>query len=547
MKMDFKQIVAITFTAIPLLAGAQGATDVFKMSQNELRGTARFMSMAGAFGALGGDLSVLDQNPGGIGVYRSSDIGITVDFDSQSANEKITHTTTNQFKVTCNNFGYIGAMKLDSDVMPNINWGISYSRPMSFNRHYSGHINQLRSSLSNYIANYTNDERWASVDLDNRNPNEFDPYYETNAPWMSILAANNYLINPNSNDFFHGLFNSNSTGSGEYDVEETGGVDQFNINWGGNIANIVYWGMGFGITNLDYKATTYYGESIDNAQIRHYKDHKDQQATIPGYAEYGVVNSLHTYGSGCNFKLGVIVKPINEFRIGLSFHTPTYYSLKDESIAYVSAEYTPDIDYDANIVQCNDRTNQGYLGEFWYKIRTPWRYIASAAAVIGGKGILSFDYERQDYSGIEYRDDNGRLDLTTKTDIKNYYKDINIYRVGAEYRITPQFSIRAGYSFQESPVTDRALNGDEAIYTGSTTPAYIFDKSTQYITAGIGYRYKNFYADMAYVHKQRDSEYHAFSPYTHVGEFGESTFIESPTARLTEKSNKVVVTLGVRF
>lgn len=53
------------------------------LSANQLRGTARFMSMGGAFTALGGDLSVLGQNPGGIGIYRSSEVGLSLDLNFQ--------------------------------------------------------------------------------------------------------------------------------------------------------------------------------------------------------------------------------------------------------------------------------------------------------------------------------------------------------------------------------------------------------------------------------------------------------------------------------
>ena len=52
---------------------AQSAIDAYRFSQPDLRGTARFMGMGGAFGALGGDLSTLSQNPAGIGVYRSNE------------------------------------------------------------------------------------------------------------------------------------------------------------------------------------------------------------------------------------------------------------------------------------------------------------------------------------------------------------------------------------------------------------------------------------------------------------------------------------------
>ena len=74
-----RRIIIAALAPLPLLMGAQTAYDAYQISRYDLRGTARFMSMGGAFGALGGDLSVLGQNPGGIGVYRKSDIGITLD------------------------------------------------------------------------------------------------------------------------------------------------------------------------------------------------------------------------------------------------------------------------------------------------------------------------------------------------------------------------------------------------------------------------------------------------------------------------------------
>lgn len=66
-------------------AFAQSAIDAYRFSQPDLRGTARFMGMGGAFGALGGDLSTLSQNPAGIGVYRSNELGFTLDLDVQKS------------------------------------------------------------------------------------------------------------------------------------------------------------------------------------------------------------------------------------------------------------------------------------------------------------------------------------------------------------------------------------------------------------------------------------------------------------------------------
>ena len=67
-------------------ASAQSAVDAYSLSRNDFKGTARFMSMGGAFGALGGDISTLNQNPGGIGIYRSNDVGITLDLCADLSN-----------------------------------------------------------------------------------------------------------------------------------------------------------------------------------------------------------------------------------------------------------------------------------------------------------------------------------------------------------------------------------------------------------------------------------------------------------------------------
>ena len=50
---------------------AQGEMDAYKFSQYVLSGTARYLGMGGAFGALGGDISAMGGNPAGLGIYRA--------------------------------------------------------------------------------------------------------------------------------------------------------------------------------------------------------------------------------------------------------------------------------------------------------------------------------------------------------------------------------------------------------------------------------------------------------------------------------------------
>ncbi len=534
-----RNILIAAIAATPMLLSAQSAAEAYQMSQPDMKGTARFMGMAGAFGALGGDLSTLNQNPAGIGVYRSSEVGITFDIDMQSTKTSApgASVSDDQTKVYCNNFGYVGTTMLSSEVMPVFSWGASFSRVQSFDRVYRGKIPTLNASLSNNIAASTNNARLTQADLQYV-PGSFDPYIDPigpsyYAPWLSILAYDAYAIVPTADgDSFNGIvMQPGASGDASFVNRERGYVDEYSINFGGNIMNTVYWGLGFGITDIDYKSETYYDEAWSGATIVS----ADERGTETGNAYYGLENFLHNYGTGFNMKLGVIVKPINELRLGLAVHTPTWYSMTSNYYAAM------DFDYSSGLRGYSE-TNDGYIYSEEYNYRTPWRLIASAAGVIGGRGIISVDYEYVDYSSMSYSNDWDEYD-DFNSDIERYYKGMNIVRIGGEYRVTPQFSVRAGYSYQSSPVEARVADGDEYVYTAGTRPSYTFDKTTQYITCGLGYRYKGFYADMAYVHKNRESTYHAFSSTMD----GSVIIDRSPEVSLKDNNNSLVFSVGYKF
>lgn len=57
-----KKVICLCASALLLGSGsmfAQGEMDAYKFSQYDLNGTARYLSMGGAFGALGGDISAM--------------------------------------------------------------------------------------------------------------------------------------------------------------------------------------------------------------------------------------------------------------------------------------------------------------------------------------------------------------------------------------------------------------------------------------------------------------------------------------------------------
>ena len=52
--------MAITMCCVASLF-AQGSMNAYNYSRTDIKGTARYMGMGGAFGALGGDISTLSQ------------------------------------------------------------------------------------------------------------------------------------------------------------------------------------------------------------------------------------------------------------------------------------------------------------------------------------------------------------------------------------------------------------------------------------------------------------------------------------------------------
>ena len=523
-----KLYITLLLCGASLMASAQGTFDVLKMSETQLNGTSRYMSMAGAFGALGGDVSAISQNPGGIGVYRKSDISVTMNLNFLSSKtpggDKLTDT-----KFWFNNVGYVGSMKIYSDFFKYFNWGFSFNRINSFKRRYQGGYN-VNNSLTNKIAQNLTNGNWTEEDLsvDNYSGNI---YYDSNAPWLGILAYQSYLLNPNSDGSLQGLATNGTTGSANYYVDEKGHTDEYNITLGGNFKNTVYWGINFGITDLDFDSYQYYGEDLDNAMIYDYR-FNDGSTTL-GYAGYDFQSYQETRGTGYNFKMGVIVRPINQLRIGAAFHTPTYYDMKD--LYKVQSGFDLQVNGDDNLFQGNTETGEeGYYDEYRYTIKTPWRFIGSLAVVPSSKGMISMDYEYVGANTMRCGDEGGHNYADTEQKIKDQLQASHILRVGAEYRATQNLSLRAGYSYQTSPVKD-AVKGvsNNNVDVVSSNYMYQYDKSNQYITCGLGYRYKSFYADAAYVHQTRTSQYHAYP-----GEQGEE---------VKDNKNKIALTIGFRF
>lgn len=541
-----KILVPAIALALPAAMLAQSAVDAYNLTQTELRGTARFLGMGGAFTALGGDLSAVGQNPAALGVYRSSEIGATLDINFR--NYESTNGTEKQTKAFCNNFGYVGVVRLDG-ALRTFAWGASYNRKASFNRITNGYNPTLDTSLSNYIASYTtaNGVYYKDMDFgDNYNP-YFDPAPTTGLynDWLSILAYNSYMINPINaqGDRYAGLYQQDTQGDAYYTAHERGYIDEYNFSFGGNVSDVVSWGVNIGITDLSYDRSVVYDESLGNAYIA-----TASGRMTTGDGGFDLYNGQSISGTGWNFNVGLIFKPINELRLGLSVKTPTWWRLQHGVYSDVNYRYT-----DPNAAPSEDNPLKGteYTGDennpgdaYDSRLTSPWHLNIGIAAVLGGQAIISADYERIAYPDMKIKHQAGYYgnDFVEATafnqDIKDYFQAANALRLGVEYRVTPQFSLRAGYAWQSSAVKSEAADGDLPIYTTGCDPSYTFNKTVNQFSVGLGYRYQQWYIDAAYVYRKRDGEYHAFTNFDGY---------TAPTGHINDSNSSLVLSTGFKF
>ena len=120
---------------------AQNEIDALRYSQLMRGGTARSTSMGGAFGALGGDFSVLSVNPAGIGIYRKSEFTFTPSFFNQKTTSNFMGNYLDDYKynVNFNNAGIILSYydPETKNSWKGITFGFGYNKLSNFNNRIS--------------------------------------------------------------------------------------------------------------------------------------------------------------------------------------------------------------------------------------------------------------------------------------------------------------------------------------------------------------------------------------------------------------------------
>lgn len=525
-------IISIWACACSLTMYGQGVIDALPALSSQLQGTARYSAMGGAFGALGGDMTSIKQNPAGLGVYRSSEISVTagLNFFGNNITTPTNSSKNNDFYFTGDNLGIVGVIKMKSGVLRNLNFGFAYNNIANFNNDYRADWSNIGTSLTEMVANNTTSYKLTPSDL--AIDGSYNPY-QTNAPWLSVLAYNTYLINPTGafNNEYTGIYRQGMTRGNAYlHTITTGSMEEYDFNISGNILDRFYWGLTLNISNINYNLTGFYGEQLQNAEIL---DNEGKTSMTDG--EFTMQNTLKTTGVGVGVKLGVIYRPFNALRLGLAVHSPTYYDMTDIYMAAVGYDFK-NVGGKALYGSMEDPYNQTDIGSYNYHLTTPWHFIVSAAGVLGKTAIISLDYEYTDANNMYYSGD-ADYDESSNLCINEQMQGIHNLRAGVEFRITPSFSIRAGYGYETSPMKNEYYEGEAPQIVEGTLTQYQIPADAHNISCGIGYRINNVYIDAAYVHRMQNFSIY---PYVTAGESYRPTTMDM-------RHNSIKITAGYRF
>lgn len=522
-----KQWIFTVFSFFGVMGmNGQNVYEAAKITQNDLNGTARFVGMGGAMSALGGDISTIGTNPAGIGIYRSNDVVTSFSFTPMQTKSQYDGTDYNNKDNhwAFDNLGVVLSFKI-GNVTPlrYVNVGFNYHKVKSFYRNMSmegtmyaderGYMSQARQMAEQ--ANWSNDDLGAVGVFNN-----------PNVGWLSALGWNSYMVGQDDASGLYFPYLSNAPYS-RYNLKERGSIDQYDFNVSFNIKDRVYLGLTIGVYNVDYNKYANYDE-----------DYGDTQG-------YNIDNYTGLEGSGFDFKFGAIVRPFeySPLKVGIAFHSPTFYNLTLASSAYMVSDVLVDNQSMQYTVDTYEEMNGNGLMDF--KFRTPWKYNFSLGYTVGNSLALGAEYEYQNYSKMDFYTTDG-YEMNETNEAQLCLKGVHAFRIGAEYKIIPQLAVRAGYNYTSSPFKDDAI---KALSTNSieTDTGFANLKHQNDYTVGIGYRGSMLYADIAYKRTAYKSDFYPFYNdfYTDSGAY-DATVVPQAT-KVKDIRNQILFTVGLRF
>lgn len=522
-------VLSLSFLAGIIASQAQNIYQLEAFSSTDLNGTARYVGMGGAMSALGADLSVMSSNPGAIGLYRSSDVAGTLSYNAQEDAKKFNDKSGKY--MSFDNLGFVYSFKADANSLKFINIGFNYSKHKDFNQLSSSAVSfddpkkgpslgwQMR-DITNFWANPTCPE-----DIEDKSTPLGWMGYQTG---MLDYDSGNHDITTNSR-------------SHQFNKALWGSTSKFDMSLAFNFSDQWYFGLAVGVYNMKYKSCSLYSEDIAT------RTNKDAGVTYPDAGKANLSDERKITGTGVDFKLGLVARPIedNPFRLGVAITTPTYYDLKSRSYSCLDVIYE----------EGGSPDPYAYEMDYRYNVTTPWKFNFSLGSTFMNCLAIDAEYEYTDFGrnkvsyetsywdGYGYDTENDRA---LNNEAKHQLKGVSTFKLGAEWCVDGNIFFRLGYNHVTSPYSNKAFYNqfiDSASLDYATTADYMNLSAINRYTLGVGWSFGKFYADVAFMYQNQHGNLYAFS--TQDGD--ENQINKVPATRVKLNRVKGMLTLGYRF
>ena len=360
MNINSKYIFLAALLSAASTTYAQDSYDAQTMANSDLNGTARFVAMGGALGALGGDISVMSTNPAGTAMYRKSDAAISFSgvFSGDGA---MGHDGS---RMSLDQGGILIAFDMDnpsSKGLQYVNFGVNYQKKRNFLFNQLTDVQHLDNTFSQtyQIADLCN---WAYK----------NDYWGTLADMSASKEGVHGGILDESGEYgYAGVPASKAY----YERATYGGNVQADLNLSFNLSDQVFLGASVGVYDIDYSREYDYhfrtpwkfGVSLGHTVGKNFAIGAEYEFQDMGTAKYSEVDGYNSsYFRNMNnitketlrgqhtLKVGAEYKPVDAFSIRLGYN-------------YVSSPFKKDafrtIGYDGPYTE-TDYTNWGDTHRF---------------------------------------------------------------------------------------------------------------------------------------------------------------------------------------
>ncbi len=482
----------------------------------DLIGSARYVGMGGALGALGADVSAGASNPAALGLYRRSDASLSFSVLTQKEkpdlNADMTHMSFDQM-------GFVVSVPIMGKAVKFVNFGANYQKRANFNSAFIADNMQLGGlSQTGQMADLLNNTQYSTPLADLM----YDACLVN--PVYIRDDHGNVQVDADKNPLFD-HYDAIGSDWNNYDRVTEGGIAGYDFNLSMNLKDRVYLGFTLGVNDVDYYSYSTY---------REFGTVSDGTITISDVENYSLYNTQHVSGYGVNVKLGTIIRPVanSPFRIGLAVETPTFYHLESyssysiDSPLYEDDNYNVVLDQDGggNFVYTNYFPDVE-LASLHLKITTPWKVRVSLGHTIGTYLALGLEYEyanygktKQGYDDVDY-DAWGYSYGSTVHDPdmdamhKSTLRGSHSFKFGMEMNLTDQIAFRLGYNYYSSMFRTGATldqTGESPAFGYQTSTDYMNKGDVNIFTAGLGWHSRHFYADLAYKYRMQAGDFYAF-------------------------------------